>query len=330
MSYSDNNSAPAETLWRRAWMFSLAFHLLSSAFLAVSLHRFQGATGQPTYSAGIVLRMDQAPSPPRDAEVTAEANVFTAASPQRLEMPPLPLPPLDPPVARQEPRPVETQHVPTALTGDILAAQRAHARQQSSGSPSPSGRGLRTGAIREASQARVSVFGVTGVGTKFVYLFDRSASMEGAPLAAAKRQLLASLESLENIHQFQIIFFNSQLHPIDLVGNGRMAFATDQNKRLAKNVVGGVTADGGTERYLALKKAISYGPDVIFFLTDADDEMLASELAEVEQANGRIGATICVIEFGRAAGPHRENTLTRLAQQSGGQYGYVSTTALAK
>ena len=42
-------------------------------------------------------------------------------------------------------------------------------------------------ALGSSNYAQVSVFGVEGKGNKFVYVFDRSASMEGPPLAAAKK-----------------------------------------------------------------------------------------------------------------------------------------------
>ena len=108
------------------------------------------------------------------------------------------------------------------------------------------------------------------------------------PLAAAKRQLIESLQSLESVHQFHIIFFNTQTQSFDITGGGRrIAFATDRNKQLAANFVGGITADGGTDRLAALREAIGFSPDVIFFLTDADDPMSASELAEIARANRR-------------------------------------------
>jgi len=186
------------------------------------------------------------------------------------------------------------------------------------GSGSPSGRG----------SALVSVFGVQGEGNKFVYLFDRSSSMEGAPLAAAKKQLLDSLASLGGAHQFQIIFFNTKVHPFNGAERGRIAYATDPNKQLAANFVGGVTADGGTDRLTALKEAIRLAPDVIFFLTDADDPMSLGELGEIDRENSRTKAAICVIEFGRRQSPSPGNFLAELARQSGGQYGYVNTLTL--
>ena len=91
--------------------------------------------------------------------------------------------------------------------------------------------------------------------------------------------------------------------------------------------VGGITADGGTDRLAALQKAIAFRPDVIFFLTDEDWAMSAAELQRVTRRNaGR--AAITTIEFG-AGPPHgRRNYLVALAEQSGGQYVYVNTRRL--
>src|SRR5262245_17102357 len=65
-------------------------------------------------------------------------------------------------------------------------------------------------AADERRGGETQVFGVTGRGRKFVYVFDRSLSMQGAPLAAAKRELIASLGRLEDGQQFQIIFYNEK------------------------------------------------------------------------------------------------------------------------
>jgi hypothetical protein len=142
---------------------------------------------------------------------------------------------------------------------------------------------------------------------------------------------LESMRSLESVHQFHIIFFNTRSHAFDLSGGGRrIAFATDRNKQLAANFVGGVTADGGTDRMNALREAIAFTPDVIFFLTDADDPMSASELAEIVRINRRSQAAICVIEFGRKATPTPQNFLMQIASESAGKYGYIDTTKLPK
>jgi hypothetical protein len=208
-----------------------------------------------------------------------------------------------------------------------VPATTASAPQMASVSGASQGRG---GSPGGRGYAHVRVFGVEGHGNKFVYVFDRSASMEGAPLAAAKRQLVESLGALASIHQFHIIFFNHRLQSFDISGGGkRIAFGSDRNKQLAANFVGGITADGGTDRFSALKAALVFRPDVIFFLTDADDPMSTSELSDIEVGSQKSGAAISVIEFGRQPAPPGENFLTELAHQTGGQYGYVNTTQLS-
>ena len=61
-----------------------------------------------------------------------------------------------------------------------------------------SGTGLGKRSVGDGSIGETTVFGVKGRGTRFVYVFDRSASMsgyDGRPLAAAKRELLSSFKS---------------------------------------------------------------------------------------------------------------------------------------
>jgi hypothetical protein len=178
------------------------------------------------------------------------------------------------------------------------------------------------------------VFGVQGKGSKFVYVFDRSGSMEGyggRPLVAAKSELIASLQSLESIHQFQIIFYNERpavLNP-DYPQKPRLMFGTDRDKRLAENFVRGIVANGGTRHMDALKMALALSPDVIFFLTDADEpQMTEAELAEVRRLNGRVGASIHTIEFGSGPISDSNNFLVKLARQNGGRHGYVDVSRL--
>ncbi len=189
--------------------------------------------------------------------------------------------------------------------------------------------GTRGGAPGElGEEANVEYFGVQGTGTKFVYLVDRSASMDGAPLAAAKAQMVESLQSLDDVHQFQIIFFNASAQPFTIDGRQRIAFATDQNKRMAERQLRGVTAYSSTDRLNALVAALRLGPDVIFFLTDVDSPMTEEELRKIASENRRYNATICTIEFGRGPDPQRYNFLKALADRTGGQYGYVNARAL--
>jgi uncharacterized protein with von Willebrand factor type A (vWA) domain len=181
----------------------------------------------------------------------------------------------------------------------------------------------------EDNYSKVSVFGVEGTGNKFVYLFDRSGSMEGAPLATAKRRLIESIETIDELQQFHVIFFNQRLMPLRISGSrNRIPFATDRNKKLAARFIGSVKADGGTDRVAALRHALAIRPDVIFFLSDADDPMSAKEVAEIVRLNERLGGQICVIEFGRGNAAPKSNFLMKLAQETGGQYAYVNVLRL--
>lgn len=177
-------------------------------------------------------------------------------------------------------------------------------------------------------KAGVSLYGgPEAVGSKFVFAFDRSDSMVGAPLASAKRELLKGVSQLKKTHQFQIIFFNHRRHIFDLSGGrNRIPFATDQTKERAVRFVGGITASGGTDRYAALWAALGMRPDVIFFLTDADNPMTAAQLERVRRRND--GTSIHCIEFGFGPPGAGDNFLKRLARQNSGSYVYVDTTQL--
>ena len=181
--------------------------------------------------------------------------------------------------------------------------------------------------------ARTGVFGVSGTGYKFVYVFDRSGSMDGhggTPLATAKSELIHSLHELDRVHQFQIIFYNEHPRIFTLSGNaGRLAFGTDQNKRLAERFVGGITADGATQHEEALVLALQLNPDVIFFLTDADEpSMSAKQLDRIARRNN--GTTINAIEFGYGPQADSDNFLVKLARQNGGQHAYVDVSELPR
>jgi hypothetical protein len=179
--------------------------------------------------------------------------------------------------------------------------------------------------------ARTEVFGAAGEGRKFSYVFDRSGSMDGhrgAPLRAAKAELLASLADLGQTQQFQIIFYNEQPRVFSPSGSpGRLVFATDQNKYLAQKFVGSITADGGTKHEEALEMALKTSPDVIFFLTDADEPRMDSrQLARIGRLNR--GSIINAIEFGYGPQRDADNFLVELATRNGGKHVYIDVARL--
>jgi hypothetical protein len=330
MSDYDPHAAPVPARSWLSWGFSFAFHITAIVALASAMRPWpHGAGDHEGNSISIVLGDSKSGGEMRPGDegqgdtVNERDQVF---EPPALLATPTPAESMAEVVQQTRMWPVRLAAAPAAEA----ANPSNRSSQQPSGRPATGGIG-RSGTPGGTGYATTSVFGVEGKGNKFVYLFDRSASMEGAPLSAAKKQLLQSLKALESVHQFQIIFFNSRTQVFDAtIGGRRVAFASDRNKQLAANFVGGITADGGTDRMVALREAIGFAPNVIFFLSDADDPMSAGELAEIAKLNERVQAAICVIEFGRGPAPGKDNFLMQLARQSGGKYGYVDTTKLVR
>ena len=151
-----------------------------------------------------------------------------------------------------------------------------------------------------------------------------------ASARAAKAELLSSLDNLDKTHQFQIIFYNETPRVFNPSGTpGRLVFGTPQNKQLARKFVGGITADGGTQHEDALLMALRMAPDVIFFLTDANEPRLSpSDLAKIVARNR--GTTIHTIEFGPGRQIEGKNFLDDLARQNGGEHVYIDVSKLPR
>jgi len=182
-------------------------------------------------------------------------------------------------------------------------------------------------------QVQTSVFGVQGTGTKFVYVFDRSGSMEGyqgRPLAAAKRELIQSLDHLEAIHQFQVIFYNERPHVLNPLNRKSppLMYGDERDKKLALKFINGIVASGATHHMVPLRMAINMRPDVIFLLTDAAEPQLSDEQLAILHKINRSGTIINTIEFGSGPPQGGDNFLKKLALQNGGQYHYQDITIL--
>ncbi len=107
-----------------------------------------------------------------------------------------------------------------------------------------------------------------------------------------------------------------------------MIFGTEQDKQQAVDFIRGIRADGGTRHMEALKLAVGMGPDVIFFLTDAEQPILTDvDLAQIRRWN-RSGASIHAIEFGAGAYNGGDNFLMKLARENNGRHVYVDVRSL--
>jgi hypothetical protein len=162
-----------------------------------------------------------------------------------------------------------------------------------------------------------SFFPAAGQARSVVYVIDRSMSMglRGA-LDAARRELLASLGRLPEHVRFQVIVYN---RTAELLAPGAdLVEATDQNKRHTAARIESLCAEGGTSHLPALRKALSLAPEVIYFLTDADDLNPLEQQAVTHLNRGR--CSLHVIELNTS---HRDRPwmpLQQLAQHNRGTY----------
>lgn len=178
-----------------------------------------------------------------------------------------------------------------------------------------------------------SFLGVQGIGKKFVYVIDRSFSMANDhALQAAKLELLASLQRLNETQQFQVIFYNNEYVVLNTRG-GRFDFfrGTDIQRLMVAEQIREITPAAGTRHLPALLEALNFRPDVIFLLTDgaAESALHVKDLEQIQRQN-RYGTHIHCIEFGRAEKSHlgeAGNFLKVLARENAGQYAYHNLKA---
>ena len=298
-----------------AWLLSVCMHGLLLVVLGVSWTMMpRGAAIESDRAVGIVLVHEQHgkreyvdPNADDTADDQSTAAAISEAMPGEGELP----------ADLSQALPGASQLTAGGLADSILDATKL------------TGDGSRRrGGENEGTSTEV--FGITGVGTKFVYVFDRSGSMEnfnGRPLRAAKLELNRSLEDLDSVHQFQIIFYNNDPEIFKPDGRAELIWGDTESKQAAGNFINSIRASGGTAHMAALAKALSMTPDCIFFLTDADQPRLTyDELKRVRLMNR--GTTIHAIEFGAGPQISLDNFLMKLARQNGGQHAYVDVTRL--
>ncbi|QDT53757.1 hypothetical protein Pan44_17800 [Caulifigura coniformis] len=281
---------------------------------------------------GIVVR-ERGPEDPREVGASppaAEANPSASTDETRVEAAvaptispeiPLSLPSVEAPgVIGLGPMPAFAAQAARGAGGPVVQNTGLGGRGEFG-----SGQGSRNGA---GNGNGTTMYGVTAKGRRFVYVIDRSSSMTDV-LRSAKNELMASLRRLDESQEFQVIFFNNSPH--ELKKNRFVLFnGSESDRQLVEDQLSGISASGGTNRVLALETALELRPDVIYFLTDSEDEMTA---AQREGIRKRLrGAQINCIEFGSGRpvtgpdGKQAPNFLHKLAKESGGGYAYFDIT----
>jgi hypothetical protein len=303
-----------------AWMMSVMLHSIVFAMMLLLLNSAnRGAQETENRTGGIVLvdARSETTEYLDEGEVLDASESSMEQQQQQQSPPPLAI------TSELPPDLPGLDAAPTPITGNGDGLLESFPTAESMiDAPRPN--------LQIGGKVTTEVFGVKGTGSRFVYVFDRSKSMEGydaRPLFAARQALLKSLDSLAENHQFQIVFYNDSVTVFNPDGRAGMCFATDENKKLATEFVNSIRGDRGTDHLNALQHAFRFAPDVIFLLTDAEGGFTTAELRELSNLN-RSAAAINSIEFGERKGG--DGSLQKLSTQSGGQYLFKNVKSFAQ
>ncbi|MBY0522934.1 MAG: hypothetical protein K2R98_06030 [Gemmataceae bacterium] len=282
--------------WRRPMLVSAVLHVLGALCFWI------WAEQSPPVSGLIAPALDTRIHE-RELDVLV-MDIDVGLPGPRTSAPPAVVPTVTPP----QPAPTAVVAVSSPTTGHSSPASTA-------GTPIGSG----TSGGTSGGGSATTFFDVAAQGRSVVYVIDRSGSMgECGRLDLARRELLASLAKLPAEVRFQVIAYNRNADPLHIGGQNRLAAATPENKQQAAYLLQHLVPEGGSEHLIALKQALLLDPEVIYFLTDADD-LLADQVRTLTQLNhGR--AAIHTIELSMGNRDRHEMPLHVLARDNRGKY----------
>ncbi len=284
----------------RTWMPSILLHagiLLCLAFVSVGVGLI-GESGEDEHAVNIVMRQAQ------------EQQELTYLDQQQFHQ------------QNQSPHNVvQPQQTDESIELSDLQAPRAQAEADVliGLNASDAGGGQLSGGSN-AGGGQVSFFGLEGKGKRLVYIVDKSGSMQGKLLAAAKAELKRSIDSLPRGSRYAVYFFsgNTVRYAKSMDKRHDLVRATRRRNKDVFNWVDGIVAMGSTEPLTALMGALSLEPDVIYFLTDGEFDPLIIE--KVTESNKSSKIQIHCIGFGNSG----RVLLRDLSKRNYGQFRFVS------
>jgi hypothetical protein len=200
------------------------------------------------------------------------------------------------------------------------------------------GAGLGTG---QGQLGRAGIWDLRVRSNEIVYVVDFSGSIMVA-VDDLKRELKRSVGRLKPVQKFNVVIFYT---PVGGLGEGvvtesfqpRLVAATVKQRRGFFDWIDRREPQGQTEPLEAVQRALAMAPDAIFFFSDGyfDD----SVVADVERANGNVGARIYCLVFDElllqdTTGMPRETDgarrLKRIAEANRGRVKIVTGKDLAR
>ena len=163
-----------------------------------------------------------------------------------------------------------------------------------------------------------NLFSLPATAGSVVYVLDRSVSMGiGRKLDFARRELIASLRRLPASVRFQVIDYNDYAESLIVDGQRNLLPAEPAIVAKAIALLEALDAAGPTNHLAALRRGLDLHPDVLFFLTDADD-LKPEVIAAITGRNQR--SVIHTIELTRLREPSTQGPLYQLASANRGTY----------
>ena len=326
-----------------SWMSSLVFHLALVLILALIVTT-QGGFGGNNISLDLSTGGSESGAE-GDGGILEEAvempSELASAESARAEQPTNETMP-DPLGALPQLEMPELSKAAGALAGMSSADGNGDGDGSGEGEGEGDGTGDGTDGGIGIGPVRTSIFGLVAEGEKFVYVFDRSESMNSVlsyssegktifsitPLEAAKAELIRSLEHLHGGNGFGIVCYNHEPFVFSLGKKMRGLFpASKSMKAKAVAFVRGIYGQGMTAHVTPLEIALRLKPDVVFLLTDGEekDDPNSAQLEALRKLNGG-RAKINVIQFVHE--PRVDSQLQKLAAENGGKHIYFNMSRL--
>lgn len=317
-------SNPRQTV--SSWVISTSIHVLLFAALLFALYQVPKGFGEEKVITGsivlvadsldknekVYLDQDDVESPEKSADAAAASAAAVAAAVQSQQL---------------------TDDLPDlpGMISEENASTQATAQHQSNTGVGEMAVPTNQNGGGNVGQKEVRFGGVSGTGSRFVYVVDCSASMNGENaklMKAAKAELEISLRSLTEQQQFQVLFYNDDWQAFQRdPGPMKMYEGTESNVDAALKFSERVRPTGGTQHTGPILQALALGADVIFLLTDADGGLREYELREIERAN-RTGAVISVIVYGQTQSPTAANATFQRLTRPRGTFAFKSVSSL--
>ena len=163
-----------------------------------------------------------------------------------------------------------------------------------------------------------NLFPLPATAASMVYVLDCSVSMGiDRKLDFARRELIASLRRLPPSVRFQVIAYNDSAKSLIVDGQRDLLLAEPAIVEKAVSLLQTLDAAGATNHLAALRRGLDLHPDVLFFLTDADD-LKPEVISAITQRNRH--SIIHTIELTRLRSTRPQGPLARLARDNGGTY----------